>query len=477
MVARLSLSIVFAFVIASTVAAIQQGMRIVIIEGQDAAYVAGQGASTAAIIEVRGADDAPLPNVLVTFSIMPANTKLVSFGNGLMRIGVMTDDKGRATASGVLPVAAGPFSIVAAVVADGAAPSATITQTTYATAADAIRNSRAGAAAPPPAPVSPAPPAQPAPAVAANDLGLQIVVIAGEDGVNIIQQKTAVQPVVEVRDKNGLPVGGVLVTFGISGVGGGASPAAFANGLSRIGVMTDSLGRASAQGLQAIGNGAFNIDVTASMQGQTVSRTIGQSNFQTIADALRAGKTPTVSQGTQGTQNASSQSQASNSGSQSSNAGSQSSNAGSQASNASSAGGSGGGAAGGGAAAGGGGLGAGAITGIAVGTVGAAGFGAYKAGLLDSIFPVCKSEEDAVITASNNINTNAYFTCTGNSRTQAQFDACTRQYIGPFNDALGAWCNCGATKFGDDERQAFSAYVDVVRSYGGNTSSLQRCAQ
>ena len=46
---------------------------------------------------------------------------------------------------------------------------------------------------------------------------LKIVVIEGEAGVNIIQQKTAVKPVVEVRDRNNLPIPGVLVTFSIEG--------------------------------------------------------------------------------------------------------------------------------------------------------------------------------------------------------------------------------------------------------------------
>jgi hypothetical protein len=248
------------------------------------------------------------------------------------------------------------------------------------------------------------------------------------------------------------------------------SPAAFANGLSRIGVMTDSAGRAAVQGLQALGNGAFNIDIAATMNGQTVTRVIGQSNFQTIAEALSAGKTPALSQGTQATQSASSQ------GSQTSNAGSQSSNAGSQASNASSASGSGGGAAGGGAAAGGGGLGAGAIAGIAVAGVGAAGYGAYKAGLLDAVFPVCKAEEDAALNAANSINYNGYGNCLNNSRSQAQDDACFRQFAGTFFDALGDWCACGGNKFGDDDRAAFASLVESVRQLGGNTSSLQRCA-
>ncbi|MEX2270277.1 MAG: hypothetical protein WD690_02310, partial [Vicinamibacterales bacterium] len=46
---------------------------------------------------------------------------------------------------------------------------------------------------------------------------LRIVVIEGEDAVNVIQQKTAVAPVVEVRDQNGLPVPGAVVRFTIGG--------------------------------------------------------------------------------------------------------------------------------------------------------------------------------------------------------------------------------------------------------------------
>ena len=42
---------------------------------------------------------------------------------------------------------------------------------------------------------------------------LKIVVIAGEGAVNVIQQKTAVAPIVEVRDRNDQPVAGVVVTF------------------------------------------------------------------------------------------------------------------------------------------------------------------------------------------------------------------------------------------------------------------------
>src|SRR5262245_51984640 len=68
--------------------------------------------------------------------------------------------------------------------------------------------------------------------------GLRIVVLEGEDAVNIVQQKTAVRPVVEVRDSNNLPVAGVLVQFTVARGAGGAT-ASFANGQSVVTVTTD----------------------------------------------------------------------------------------------------------------------------------------------------------------------------------------------------------------------------------------------
>ena len=47
--------------------------------------------------------------------------------------------------------------------------------------------------------------------------GLKIVVIEGEDAINVIQQKTAVAPIVEVRDRNDQPVAGATVRFAIQG--------------------------------------------------------------------------------------------------------------------------------------------------------------------------------------------------------------------------------------------------------------------
>src|SRR5258705_11394595 len=68
----------------------------------------------------------------------------------------------------------------------------------------------------------------------------RIVVIAGEDATNIIQQGTGVAPIIEVRDRNDQPVAGVVVTFGIRRGG-----ARFANGARQMIATTDPSGRAA----------------------------------------------------------------------------------------------------------------------------------------------------------------------------------------------------------------------------------------
>jgi hypothetical protein len=121
-------------------------------------------------------------------------------------------------------------------------------------------------------------------AAAAQSSGLRILVVEGEDAVNIIQQKTAVAPVVEVRDRNDLPVSGASVVFLIGGKG-----ARFAGNATRLQVATDASGRATASGLEAVGKGAVRIQVQASYEGQTAGATITQTNVATAADAAQAG--------------------------------------------------------------------------------------------------------------------------------------------------------------------------------------------
>lgn len=111
---------------------------------------------------------------------------------------------------------------------------------------------------------------------------LRIVVIAGEGAVNIIQQKTAVAPIVEIRDRNNLPVAGASVTFSVGGSG-----ASFGTG-STLTVVTNAAGQATAAGLTPTAAGALQINVTAAFQGQVASAAIAQTNFATAAQAAAA---------------------------------------------------------------------------------------------------------------------------------------------------------------------------------------------
>ena len=120
---------------------------------------------------------------------------------------------------------------------------------------------------------------------------LTIVVIEGEDAVNVIQQRTAVAPVVEVRDRNGQPVSGANVTFSVR-----SGRAAF-NGARTITVATNAAGRAAATGLTPTGGGALQIGASAAFEGQTAVATIVQTNVLTAAEAAGAATAGSTSAG------------------------------------------------------------------------------------------------------------------------------------------------------------------------------------
>ena len=115
-------------------------------------------------------------------------------------------------------------------------------------------------------------------AAARQDPGLRIVVLEGEDGVNIIGQGTAVPTVVEVRDRNDLPVSGASVLF-LLGEGGTATLNA---GLSQVAVTTNALGQAAVT-VNPLASGAVQLQVSAAFQGQTATAAIVQSNVVTAA--------------------------------------------------------------------------------------------------------------------------------------------------------------------------------------------------
>jgi hypothetical protein len=109
---------------------------------------------------------------------------------------------------------------------------------------------------------------------------LHIVVVSGEDGINIVKKKTAVQPVVEVRDRNNQPVAGAVVTFTLPNQGPGA---VFLNGSRSVTVVSDATGRAAVVGMKPVGTGTFKISVSASSQDQVATAAISQVNVMTAA--------------------------------------------------------------------------------------------------------------------------------------------------------------------------------------------------
>ncbi len=113
----------------------------------------------------------------------------------------------------------------------------------------------------------------------ASRWGLTILVVAGEDSVNVIQQRTAVAPIVEVRDRNNQPVAGALVMFTIG------DRSKLAGGQKTITVTSDAGGRATAGEIVPVQSGRANINVRASYQGQTATASIRQVNVLTPAQA------------------------------------------------------------------------------------------------------------------------------------------------------------------------------------------------
>jgi len=124
---------------------------------------------------------------------------------------------------------------------------------------------------------------------------LRILVIEGEDAVNVVQQRSAVAPVVEVRDRNNLPVAGATVTFSIGGPG-----ATFAGGAQTLTVVTNAAGQAAAAGLTPVAPGVLQINATALFQGQAVTAAITQTNVATAAAGVGSASTAATGSGASG---------------------------------------------------------------------------------------------------------------------------------------------------------------------------------
>ncbi len=105
---------------------------------------------------------------------------------------------------------------------------------------------------------------------------LQILVIGGEGSINNVKQRTAREPVVEVRDENNRPVAGAIVFFKVPDYGASGT---FTNGSKFLTVTTDSQGRAVATNFRPNNvQGQMQMQVTASLGGATASTVIHMQN-------------------------------------------------------------------------------------------------------------------------------------------------------------------------------------------------------
>ena len=106
--------------------------------------------------------------------------------------------------------------------------------------------------------------------------GLQITVVEGQGAINNARAHTAREPVVEVRDQDGAPVNGAVVTFQTPASG---PSGLFATGQTTFITQTDSAGRAVGRGLRPNAvKGQFPIHVTATSRGLKAAAVVVQTN-------------------------------------------------------------------------------------------------------------------------------------------------------------------------------------------------------
>lgn len=99
----------------------------------------------------------------------------------------------------------------------------------------------------------------------ATPAGLEMSIVEGGEGLKNIRKGSGTSIVVEVRDRNKVPVSGAIVAFALPEFG---PTGAFANGGKLLTVLSDATGRAVMVGMTpGAQTGAFNISATASFPG------------------------------------------------------------------------------------------------------------------------------------------------------------------------------------------------------------------
>ena len=125
---------------------------------------------------------------------------------------------------------------------------------------------------------------------------LRVIVIDGAEAANIVAEKIAAEPVVEVRDKDNRRAVGAVVRFVIRKTARDRVAAVFHSGDTEV-RLTDAAGQARATALTPLEPGSFEIEVQVSHQGQTATTTLRHTNYPTVAEARAAGRQPGQSSG------------------------------------------------------------------------------------------------------------------------------------------------------------------------------------
>ena len=112
---------------------------------------------------------------------------------------------------------------------------------------------------------------------AAQSQALEITILDGDGALNNIRQRTAREPIVQVRDRNRKPVAGALILFTVNNGSNGAG--ATIGSSATFSTVTDANGIAQARGLKpnsVVGN--FTITVTATAGATFATAIVHQEN-------------------------------------------------------------------------------------------------------------------------------------------------------------------------------------------------------
>ena len=129
----------------------------------------------------------------------------------------------------------------------------------------------------------------PAAGAESQESGLQVVVIEGQDRVNVVGEGTSVPVVVEVRDRDDLAVAGAEVVFEVEEGG----TATLNVGLTRVETTTNALGQASVT-VNLASLGAVEVAVRATFGDEVATAVIRQTNVLGEGDPAEEATGPEV---------------------------------------------------------------------------------------------------------------------------------------------------------------------------------------